>query len=214
MAIRAPYMVPCAGEYGLPHQCAHWFAMTRGFESAVRGGGEVRAPRPTEAGRGGAMRAGRRGNRRSAAGGGRSEPISRKCPDWRPRQWTGIGWHDGGQSPPPTHSGMIFIKMSLRGAQRRGNPFPLCGAVRGGVRIATPACAPVRNDTGFWGCGACRRRGEGTPPYRGGQGGAVQAGRRGRRPLRRAGECGVCRAAAHMGAALQGVTGGAANRAG
>ena len=61
----------------------------------------------------------------------------------------------------PTHSGMIFIKMSLRGAQRRGNPFPLCGAVRGGVRIATPACAPVRNDTGFWGCGACRRRGEG-----------------------------------------------------
>ena len=42
MAIRAPYMVPCAGEYGLPHQCAHWFAMTRGFESAVRGGGGAR----------------------------------------------------------------------------------------------------------------------------------------------------------------------------
>ena len=42
------------------------------------------------------------GNRRSAAGGGRSEPVSRKCPDWRPRQWTGIGWHDGGQSPTPT----------------------------------------------------------------------------------------------------------------
>ena len=56
------------------------------------------------------MQAGRRGNRRSAAGGGRSEPVSRKCPDWRPRQWTGIGWHDGGQSPTPTHSGMIFIK--------------------------------------------------------------------------------------------------------
>ena len=127
------------------------------------------------------MWAGRRGNRRSAAGGGRSEPVSRKCPDWRPRQWTGIGWHDGGQSTTPTHSGMIFIKMSLRGAQRRGNPFPLCGAVRGGVRIATPACAPVRNDTGFWGCGAWRRRGEGTPPYRGGQGGAVQADRRGNR---------------------------------
>ena len=32
----------CAGEYGLPHQCAHWFAMTRGFESAVRGGGGAR----------------------------------------------------------------------------------------------------------------------------------------------------------------------------
>ena len=50
----------------------------------------------------GAVQTGRRGNRRSAAGGGRSEPVSRKCPDWRPRQWTGIGWHDGGQSPPPT----------------------------------------------------------------------------------------------------------------
>ena len=149
VAIRSLYMVPCAGEYGLPHQCAHWFAMTRGFESAVRGGGGVWAPRPTEAGQGGAMRAGRRGNRRSAAGGGRSEPISRKCPDWRPRQWTGIGWHDGGQSPTPTHSGMIFTKMSFRGAQRRGNPCPLYGAVRGGVRIATPVCALVRNDTGF-----------------------------------------------------------------
>ena len=45
-----------------------------------------------------------RGNRRSAAGGGRSEAISRKCPDWRPRQWPGIGWHNGGQeSPSPTH---------------------------------------------------------------------------------------------------------------
>ena len=97
------------GYYGLPHQCAHWFAMTRGFESAVRGGSEVRAPRPTEAGRGGAMQAGRRGNRRSAAGGGRSEPISRKCPDWRPRQWTGIGWHDGGQSPPPTKTAMCLV---------------------------------------------------------------------------------------------------------
>ena len=45
---------------------------------------------------------GRRGNRRSAASGGRSELISRKCPDWRPQQWPGIGWHDGGQPPPPT----------------------------------------------------------------------------------------------------------------
>ena len=45
---------------------------------------------------------GRRGNRRSAASGGKSELISRKCPDWRPQQWPGIGWHDGGQPPPPT----------------------------------------------------------------------------------------------------------------
>ena len=88
---------------------------------------------------------GRRGNRRSAAGGGRSEPVSRKCPDWRPRQWMGIGWHDGGQSPPPTEAWlgmrrrragenpaptqdkMIFVKMSFRGAKRRGNPFSPCG---------------------------------------------------------------------------------------
>ena len=104
-----PLMWCCAGEYGLPHQCAHWFAMTRVFEGAVGGGGGVWAPRPTEAGRGGAMRAGRRGNRRSAAGGGRSEPVSRKCPDWRPRQWTGIGWHDGGQSPPPTKTAMCLV---------------------------------------------------------------------------------------------------------
>ena len=71
-------------------------------ESAVRIGGGVRAPRPTESE--GAVQAGRRGNRLSAAGGGRSEPVSRKCPDWRPRQWTGIGWHDGGQSPTLTES--------------------------------------------------------------------------------------------------------------
>ena len=44
-----------------------------------------------------------RGNRRSAAGGRRSEVVSRKCPDWRPQQWPGIGWHDGGQeNPAPT----------------------------------------------------------------------------------------------------------------
>ena len=34
------------------------------------------------------------GNRRSAAGGGCSEAISRKCPDWPARQCRGIGWHD------------------------------------------------------------------------------------------------------------------------
>ena len=31
-----------------------------------------------------------------AAGG--AAAISRKCPDWRPRQWPGIGWHNGGQA--------------------------------------------------------------------------------------------------------------------
>ena len=41
-----------------------------------------------------------RGNRRSAASGGCSEAISRKCPDWRPQQWPGIGRYDGGQENP------------------------------------------------------------------------------------------------------------------
>ena len=45
---------------------------------------------------------GRRGNRRSAASGRRSEAISRKCPDWQARRCLGIGWHDGGQPPTPT----------------------------------------------------------------------------------------------------------------
>ena len=33
-------------EYGLPHQCAHWLAMT-GFESAVVVGGGTHGCRPT-----------------------------------------------------------------------------------------------------------------------------------------------------------------------
>jgi hypothetical protein len=36
--------------------------------------------------------------------------------------------------------------LSLRGAQRRGNPFPIYM----GVRIATPSCGMVRNDTEIW----------------------------------------------------------------
>ena len=59
---------------------------------------------------------GRRGNRRSAASGGRSELISRKCPDWRPQQWPGIGWHDGGQPPAPTKAYLVVH----RGYKRRG----------------------------------------------------------------------------------------------
>ena len=44
----------------------------------------------------------------------------------------------------------VTSTMSLRGAQRRGNPFSLllykqaCGLQ--GMRIATPACALVRDD--------------------------------------------------------------------
>ena len=66
-----------------------------------RDGGTMWASSPTE-GYKRYGKTGRRGNRRSAASGGRSELISRKCPDWRPQQWPGIGWHDGGQPPPPT----------------------------------------------------------------------------------------------------------------
>ena len=36
------------------------------------------------------------GKRQSAAGGGGSEPVSRRSPDWRLRQQTRIAWHDGG----------------------------------------------------------------------------------------------------------------------
>ena len=83
--------------------------------------------------------AGRRGNRRSAAGGGRSEPVSRTCPDWRPRQWTGIGWHDGGQPPP--------LRKFTRGAVAIG---------RGDEGIA-----PYESITG----GAVGRAGVGMGPY-------------------------------------------------
>ena len=46
----------------------------------------------------------------------------------------------GGGSAPPVHGHRIFIKMSFRGAQRRGNPFSLCGegAARGGC--GCPCC--------------------------------------------------------------------------
>ena len=79
---------------------------------------------------------GRRGNRRSAASGGRSELISRKCPDWRPQQWPGIGWHDGGQPPPPTDGYMGYGTAG----DRKGRP---CGCVtRGAVGRADAHIGP------------------------------------------------------------------------
>ena len=126
-----PLMWCCAGGYGLPHQCAHWFAMTRIFEDAVRDGGGVWSPRPTES-------EGAR-CRRVVGEIGEAPPVAEEASRFRGS--APIGDHDSGRESVGT---MV------------GN----------------------------------------------------------RRPLRRAGECGVCRAAAHMGAALQGVTGGAANRAG
>ena len=84
------------------------FAMTPLTRGAVqvRAGGQRRPPlrkRSRDAWGRGLCPSHGRGNRRSAAGGGCSEPVSRKCPDWRTRQWPGIGWHDGGQeNPAPT----------------------------------------------------------------------------------------------------------------
>ena len=119
------------GEDGLPRRCAP-------RNDSFLGDGAVRIVRrgegtpPYGCGTWGAVHTGRRGNRRSAAGGGRSEPVSRKCPDWRPRQWTGIGWHDGGQSPPPTDA--------WQGNSVRGREYGL-----------PRRCAPAM--TAFWRCG-------------------------------------------------------------
>ena len=84
----------------------------------VRWGGTMWASSPTE-GYKRYGKTGRRGNRRSAASGGRSELISRKCPDWRPQQWPGIGWHDGGQPPPPTEG----YKECGGAGDRKGRPY-------------------------------------------------------------------------------------------
>ena len=65
----------------------------------------------------------------------------------------------GGSAPPVRHA--LHPPKKCHCEERsdvaiRSPYVVLCG----GVRIATPVCALVRNDTGFWGCGACRRRGE------------------------------------------------------
>ena len=108
-----------------------------------------------------------RGNRRSAAGGGCSEPVSRKCPDWRTRQWPGIGWHDGGQeNPAPTEAqqevqwagdrkGRPYESVTRGGRGERNPPVtaspcqpPLGKGPRGRGRIVTGALRP-RNDSVF-----------------------------------------------------------------
>ena len=84
---------------------------------------------------------GRRGNRRSAASGGRSELISRKCPDWRPQQWPGIGWHDGGQ-PPPLRA---VCKKSEGRATARVAPTEGLQEVRGerNLPVTASPCQPL-----------------------------------------------------------------------
>ena len=103
---------------------------------------------------------GRRGNRRSAAGGGRSEPVSRKCPDWRPRQWAIAAPYGsmvrnaaqaGGVEPRPYAGQDDFRKNVIpRSEATWESVFPVwqgCGV--GVLRIATPACGLVRNDMSF-----------------------------------------------------------------
>ena len=72
-----------------------------------------------------------RGNRRSAAGGRRSEAVSRKCPDWRPQQWPGIGWHDGGQENPVPTEAQQEVQWA---GDRKGRPYE--SVARSAVRRA------------------------------------------------------------------------------
>ena len=94
------------GYYGLPHQCAHWFAMT--FF-------------------GGAVRAGRCGHRplRKAC---RAGPM---CPAVEGTAYVGGGTH-GCRPTEDMKVQCISMKSSFRGAKRRGNPFSphdkKCGA--------------------------------------------------------------------------------------
>ena len=94
------------GYYGLPHQCAQWFAMT--FF-------------------GGAVRAGRCGHRplRKAC---RAGPM---CPAVEGAAYVGGGTH-GCRPTEDMKVRCISMKSSFRGAKRRGNPFSphdkKCGA--------------------------------------------------------------------------------------
>ena len=98
------------------------------------------------------LRTGRRGNRRSAASGGRSEPISRKCPDWRVRQWPSVGWHDGGQPPAPTEG--------YKGRGRTGGvePRPYGWVASRAAEWATARVAPTGCNMGCGGAGRCGHR--------------------------------------------------------
>ena len=128
---------------------------------------------------------GGRGSRRSAASGGCSEAISRKCPDWRPQQWPGIGWHDGGQeNSAPTEMSehlrraacphaALMVRWLTGGGLRAARPTEAYFAVRRGGALplprATARVAPTE----------CNKKCSG-------------AGRPGGRPLRgRCKECGA-----------------------
>ncbi len=126
------------------------FAMTWFFMGCgARPGGGVGAPRPTkENGKLGKRVVGDAdpyapyetsigwdnvGGELSAASGRSSELISRKCPDWRPQQWPGIGWHDGGQPPAPTGG----LQEVCGAGDREGRPYG--GGARGAGRAESPS---------------------------------------------------------------------------
>ena len=73
----------------------------------------------------------------------------------------------GGGFAPPVHEHRIFIKMSFRGAQRRGNPFPRSAEVRREGDYGLPhQCARWFAMTGFLrGCRAYRRGVGDAAPY-------------------------------------------------
>ena len=89
------------------------------------------------------------GNRRSAASGGKSEAVSRQCPEWRPQS--------GRQSAGTTVGRLSRSSMTERGfsAHFLQNPLPHCNLVRasgGGI-----SCCAARNtrkkhtrNQGFW----------------------------------------------------------------
>ena len=98
-----------------------------------------------------------RGNRRSAASGGCSEAISRKCPDWRSQQWPGIGRYDGGQeNPAPMKLQGVWYKAGR--VVREADPYG--GVVRSAAQIKG---GPAGRPYGFYIhflytlCGALRR---------------------------------------------------------
>ena len=139
------------GDADCHSQCAHWPRNDRVFtRGAVCGG--THGSRPTAehfVGQGpcalpGVRRKTGRGNRRSAASGGCSEAISRKCPDWRPRQWPGIGWYNGGQeNPAPTEGlqGMRCGEESPSHGFAVPAPFRQGGQGDGGCGLPRARCA-------------------------------------------------------------------------
>ena len=88
-----------------------------------------------------ALRAGR-GNRRSAAGGGRSEAISRKCPVCRPRQRARDGRHDGERRMAKRKS-TIFSDGAFWSGRRGSNSLPRPWQGRALPDELRPHMAPV-----------------------------------------------------------------------